>query len=463
MTTERRTACIGKHREVSLEPLLGQPFGSCYEVNQDGILYPAERDPIGEWHAAKPEDDHRSNKEIFDRKDASAQGLSHDDIARLKKQGVAGDELVQKLCENSATFSDKTAFAQEKYVKKKMLKHLTRVRARQPSARAICEAYFYKQPATTNWMRYDALGLLLLHANLGANAQPLVVEACGGLVAAAAAERVGAEGASGRVCAGHAGPHCNSLDIMKLMNLSAAARECVVTAPLTALLDARARWKRGEDVDAAAAAEETAIAAAREAALETKRAAMAAEGNQTPKERAEGWRPKRLTAASPSVIAHLARPSEGFTSLILASPALEPLDALRECLPLCAPSAPFAVWCPFSQPLADALHALRRERLAVNLALTEPWLRRHQVLPGRTHPTMTTGAGAGGFVLSGNWIPPEENAKIDAAATAGTETEAETEAEVGAGHARAREDRESGEEARELSGDGAEPNKKAKK
>ena len=467
MTTERRTACIGKHREVSLEPLLGQPFGSCYEVNQDGILYPAERDPIGEWHAAKPEDDHRSNKEIFDRKDASAQGLSHDDIARLKKQGVAGDELVQKLCENSATFSDKTAFAQEKYVKKKMLKHLTRVRARQPSARAICEAYFYKQPATTNWMRYDALGLLLLHANLGANAQPLVVEACGGLVVAAAAERVGAEGASGRVCAGHAGPHCNSLDIIKLMNLSAAARECVVTAPLTALLDARARWKRGEDVDAAAAAEETAIAAAREAALETKRAKMAAEGNQTQKERAEGWRPKRLTAASPSVIAHLARPSEGFTSLILASPALEPLDALRKCLPLCAPSAPFAAWCPFSQPLADALHALRRERLAVNLALTEPWLRRHQVLPGRTHPTMTTGAGAGGFVLSGNWIPPEENTKRDAAggdsAAAGTETGAETEAEAGAGHARAREDRESGEEARELSGDGAEPNKKAKK
>ena len=199
MTTERRTACIGKHREVSLEPLLGQPFGSCYEVNQDGILYPAERDPIGEWHAAKPEDDHRSNKEIFDRKDASAQGLSHDDIARLKKQGVAGDELVQKLCENSATFSDKTAFAQEKYVKKKMLKHLTRVRARQPSARAICEAYFYKQPATTNWMRYDALGLLLA-ANLPT--QPL-----GGGVRGAGGGGGGARrrGRVRRVCAGTRG------------------------------------------------------------------------------------------------------------------------------------------------------------------------------------------------------------------------------------------------------------------
>ena len=457
---------------MSLDPLLGQPFGSCYEVNQDGILYPAERDPIGEWHAAKPEDDHRSNKEIFDRKDASAQGLSHDDIARLKKQGVTGDELVQKLCENSATFSDKTAFAQEKYVKKKMLKHLTRVRARQPSARAICEAYFYKQPATTNWMRYDALGLLLLHANLGANAQPLVVESCGGLVVAAAAERVGASGTSGRVCAGHTGPHCNSLDITKLMNLSAAARDCVVTAPLTALLDARARWKRGEDVAAAAAAEEEAIAAAREEALDAKRAKMEAEGEQTanlqiPKERAEGWRPKRIAQASPSALAHLARPSEGFSSLLVASPALEPVDALRRCLPLCAPSAPFAVWCPFSQPLADALHALRRDRLAVNLALTEPWLRKHQVLPGRTHPTMTTGAGAGGFVLSGVWIPPED----DSADGLGGAAEAETQAGAG-GDARAPEDRKrdgDGEPAGDVDSDGdgdgdsAEPKKKAKK
>ena len=457
---------------MSLDPLLGQPFGSCYEVNQDGILYPAERDPIGEWHAAKPEDDHRSNKEIFDRKDASAQGLSHDDIARLKKQGVTGDELVQKLCENSATFSDKTAFAQEKYVKKKMLKHLTRVRARQPSARAICEAYFYKQPATTNWMRYDALGLLLLHANLGANAQPLVVESCGGLVVAAAAERVGASGTSGRVCAGHTGPHCNSLDITKLMNLSAAARDCVVTAPLTALLDARVRCKRGEDVAAAAAAEEEAIAAAREEALDAKRAKMEAEGEQTanlqiPKERAEGWRPKRIAQASPSALAHLARPSEGFSSLLVASPALEPVDALRRCLPLCAPSAPFAVWCPFSQPLADALHALRRDRLAVNLALTEPWLRKHQVLPGRTHPTMTTGAGAGGFVLSGVWIPPED----DSADGLGGAAEAETQAGAG-GDARAPEDRKrdgdgepagDGDSDGDGDGDGAEPKKKAKK
>jgi tRNA (adenine-N(1)-)-methyltransferase non-catalytic subunit len=53
------------------------------------------------------------------------------------------------------------------YLEKKMMKHLTRVRARRPCARAICEAYFYKQPAATNYMRYDALGgayVQLLHS-----------------------------------------------------------------------------------------------------------------------------------------------------------------------------------------------------------------------------------------------------------------------------------------------------------
>jgi tRNA (adenine-N(1)-)-methyltransferase non-catalytic subunit len=193
-----------------------------------------------------------------------------------------------------------------------------------------------------------------------------------------------------------------------------------------------------------------------------------------PKERAEGWRSKRLATATPSVVAHLARPSEGFTSLLLASPALEPIDALRKLLPLCAPSAPFAVWCPFSQPLADALHALRRDRLAVNLALTEPWLRKHQVLPGRTHPTMTTGAGAGGFVLCGNWIPPEEekakaadglgaaaNAARDDAAGGGDEDTPET--ETGGGAKQKREDREGGSDGEVSGDDGVEPKKKAKK
>ena len=414
--SRRRTACIGKHRAVSLNPLIDAPFGSCYEVNQDGILYPAERDPVGEWHSAKPVDDHRSNKSIVDHKDQRAQALSHDDIARMKAQGAHAEDIVAKLCENSATFESKTAFAQEKYRKKKLMKHLVRVRARAPTARAVCEAYFYKQPAATNWMRYDALGMLLALGNVGANAQPLVVETCGGLVVAAAAERCGGAGA---VVAGHAGKNCNSLDITRLMNLTDEARASVLTAPLTELMKARKMSdeevvKAEAEAEAKAAAEAAAKAAEAEAKAKAKddappeaRDEAAPENAPHQRERPEGWRPKRLAAASAADVRRLTRPSEGFTSLILAAPALEPTSALRDVLPLLAPSAPFAVWSYAAQPLAEALDHLRKTHAAVNLSLHEPWLRKHQVLPGRTHPTMTTAAGAGGYVLSGNWIPPE--------------------------------------------------------
>ena len=460
--SRRRTACIGKHRAVSLNPLIDAPFGSCYEVNQDGILYPAERDPVGEWHSAKPVDDHRSNKSIVDHKDQRAQALSHDDIARMKAQGAHAEDIVAKLCENSATFESKTAFAQEKYRKKKLMKHLVRVRARSPTARAVCEAYFYKQPAATNWMRYDALGMLLALGNVGANAQPLVVETCGGLVVAAAAERCGGAGV---VVAGHAGKNCNSLDITRLMNLTDEARASVLTAPLTELI--KARKMSDEEIKAEAEAEAEAEAKAAEAAAEAKaneeaandeaandEAANAEAANdEAPpenaphqRERPEGWRPKRLAAASAADVRRLTRPSEGFTSLILAAPALEPTSALRDVLPLLAPSAPFAVWSYAAQPLAEALDHLRKTHAAVNLSLHEPWLRKHQVLPGRTHPTMTTAAGAGGYVLSGNWIPPEgrtgkrKKEREDAEAKPAEKMDAETaedEDEVEAKRARA--------------------------
>ena len=86
-------------------------------------------------------------------------------------------------------------------------------------------------------------------------------------------------------------------------------------------------------------------------------------------------------------------PSGGIHLAILAAPALDPATALRALLPLLAASAPFAVWSYAAQPLAEALDELRRSSSAVNLTLQEPWLGRHQVLPRRTHPTMTTTAG----------------------------------------------------------------------
>ena len=41
---------------------------------------------------------------------------------------------------------------------------------------------------------------------------------------------------------------------------------------------------------------------------------------------------------------------------------------------------------------------LRANPSFINVSITEPWLRRYQVLPARTHPDMSTSA-SGGYIL----------------------------------------------------------------
>ena len=395
-------------------------------MDQDGVLYPAEPDPP-EWTAGDDAinaiDDDRNNADVNDMRDNSAQQLDQHDIARLKREGVGGRSLVEALAASSATFAKKTAYAQEKYVKKKLRKHLVRCRARRPTPRAVCEAYFHKQPAATNYVRYDALGMLLALGNAGAEAQPLVVETCGidrrrrrravGRPRASgggahrgnaaepghrAADEPGGCGAGEHRDGAGDGAHRGEGATRRGRRRGRGTRRMIRTGPRTGLIKptgikapikAPGLIKAPMGINGADGGDKGAEA-------------------RVPRERPEGWRSRRIDSASPELIRDLATPSEGFTSLILAAPALDPATALRALLPLLAPSAPFAVWSYAAQPLAEALDELRRSSSAVNLTLQEPWLRRHQVLPRRTHPTMTTTAGSGGYVLSGNVIPEGE-------------------------------------------------------
>ena len=197
-----RTAVIGKHKDVSLAPLIGAPFGSTYEVDQDGVLYPAQ--PIPEWTAGDDAinaiDDDRNNADVNDMRDNSAQRMDQHDIARLKREGVGGRSLVEALAASSATFAKKTAYAQEKYVKKKW-KHLVRCGEATHAARRVRGVL--PQAARGDQLRAvrragDAVSL----GNVGAEAA-VGVETCGGLIVGAPSP---SDGGRGRVVAGHTGP-----------------------------------------------------------------------------------------------------------------------------------------------------------------------------------------------------------------------------------------------------------------
>ena len=111
-------------------------------------------------------------------------------------------------------------------------------------------------------------------------------------------------GRRARVVAGHTGKKCNSLDITRLMNLTDEARASILTAPLAELT--RARKMSDEEAEAEAAAEAKAKEDAEKANDDAEKAKEDAENankdadeaSQHRRERPEGWRPKRLAAAS---------------------------------------------------------------------------------------------------------------------------------------------------------------------
>ncbi|KAI8462770.1 MAG: Gcd10p family-domain-containing protein [Monoraphidium minutum] len=148
-----------------------------------------------------------------------------------------------------------------------------------------------------------------------------------------------------------------------------------------------------------------------------------AEGEQ--QEEGEQQQPKLTYTASPELLERMVQP--GFSSCVIANPKLHPGAVLRQVLPLLAPSAAFVVFSPWQQPLAEAMAELAGSGRAVMLQLSESWMRPYQVLPGRTHPNMST-FGTGGYLLSGIKREPmapqhgeEHGQQAAAAARAGDE------------------------------------------
>eukprot|EP01137_Pigoraptor_chileana_P035993 Opistho-2@30832 len=98
------------------DALVGQPFGGFYDIaGQKLVRIERSRDvmvaAVDNLQDGDPTSDNRS---IVD--DNRSQTLTTEAIEEMKKKGVSGKELIDKLVENSATFKTKTEFSQAKYL-----------------------------------------------------------------------------------------------------------------------------------------------------------------------------------------------------------------------------------------------------------------------------------------------------------------------------------------------------------
>ncbi|XP_065881928.1 uncharacterized protein [Euphorbia lathyris] len=393
------------NKNYSLRPLIGCPFGSLFQTD-NGKEGPCLSRIIPSKEGNDPEEkgdcevinEVKDNRALVDNN--KAQSLSGEAIDEMRRQGAKGDDIIEALIANSATFEKKTVFSQEKYRLKKQKKYAPKVLLRRPFSRSICEAYFKKYPARIGFLRMDALSLLLSMANVTANSNILLVDMIGGLLTGAVAERLGG---TGYVCNTYIGGTPYSIDIVRMFNFNNDICKRIVRAPLSALCspqDEISEQTGGhEGVPNVESNDQSSSVSMEEIPQSSEHQNADLDQNTSVSPRSKMGKAQKPGEKAP----HEALKSwkeHGFSSLIIAAPDVDVWSLIKDLLPLLSYSAPFAIYHQYLQPLAMCMHNLQLEKMAIGLQISEPWLREYQVLPSRTHPAMQMSA-FGGYILSG--------------------------------------------------------------
>ena len=115
---------LGKGRPVDISPIIGTPYGSTFvfapETGTLQMVLPKGRADEDDDESINPEKSGSDNRNLRDLN--TSQSLTPEEIEKMKKEGASADDVVKKLVENSATFSEKTVFAKEKYIRRKKKK-----------------------------------------------------------------------------------------------------------------------------------------------------------------------------------------------------------------------------------------------------------------------------------------------------------------------------------------------------
>ena len=348
----------------------------------------------------------------------SSQAIQADDIQKMRAEGTTGDNIIRKIIQNSSTFDSKTDFSKAKYIVRKQQKHQPRCRIVRCTGRTVCEALHTREPKKILNLRQDTLGQILSYANICAGSRVLLYETVQCVLTGALAQRMGGYG---RILSIYSGQNPSYVDFLERFNLTFAEQTTI-------------KWLHSEDVfvnndiengndndgkENAGNGEK-----GKEAEVDTEAADRDALSWPCPlqehtKEYLEAMQheseiekfmlkrssrfARKLTRSTPLETRAMLR-KEQTDTLILAT-NYDPRQTLWSMFPHLAPSCPFVVYCEYMEPLTECFMELQEKRMAINLRLTDTWMREYQVLPGRTHPNMTMSQN-GGFLLVGIKVDP---------------------------------------------------------
>lgn len=386
------TLSLGKFGSFKVDAILGHPFGHTYEItkNESGneVVRPINNDfeidnadeeakeekEIKEITELRPDE---NNRLLFD--DPSVQAMSMADIEALKKEGLSGQDLINKVMESHASFDKKTTFSKEKYLKRKQQKFLQQFTPQAITSSELLDIYTDKDVARIQNLTTETLGYIMSTANARPGGKYLVVDDVSGVLVAALLERMGGQGT---IVVAHENEHPN-LDSLKYLNLPQdLIDKCVKKInwldflhPEEAEVDVEFKEKTPEQ-----------IAALRQ--------------NQ----RGQYYRKKQRY--DDYKIARSIIDSSDFDACIVATDLFLP-SLMPKLVPALAGSKPLVIYSEYKELLVETTNMFQKDLRVIAPTIVETRVRKYQTLPGRFHPHMTS-RGGGGYILWGLKVWPSE-------------------------------------------------------
>jgi len=384
---------------VNLSGIVGQRFGTTFKMVSDHSKNKCFKLEVAE-EVKNFENifmNGESGEDNRDLTDKDNQKLSRDEINKMREDGVDGVEIVEKLIENSETFQNKTKFSQEKFLKKKAKKYHQYILVRKPSIRLLMDINYNADPMKILNLRVDSLAQILTMTNVHSGGKYLVYETgAQGLVVSSVLERVGHQGSVTHIYQ-TGQPQTNCLAAMDYPPEVMANLNVINIQHLRSLdqgLDILANHKNEEAYDTG---EPPAKKPAKDDTENGDKIENGSGGKTENGIKAE--KPVRMNLREKSVVAYEKMSTEKCDGLIIVCKQ-HPSAILMYLSKFVCLSGQFTVYSPYKEPLLDAYMTIKESGKAINVNLSENWLRNYQVLPDRTHPHVNM-SGGGGYILTG--------------------------------------------------------------
>ena len=407
-------------RSYSTSILVGLPYGSVLELNkQSGLivledgedvlpeyddLMLVDDDDQQHYDFEKLHNEDKDNRHLVD--DNTSQAITAHEVHQMKDDPeLTGEKIVKTIVKNSASLQTKTSFSKAKYIKKKQMKYQPRCRLVRCTASSICQALFLKDPRKIMNLREDALAQILSYGNVSAGSKVICFETTMGLVTGACAKRMGGYGLIHSIYTGNAPPF---LDMIARFNLSFVEHSSIQWVHAGHLFhddEHPEEESKGEDLDLAERNKMT-WPCPLQPHTEDYLLSMDSEKRQIEfLEKRCGRFARKLTRPTPDENAMSVKQSEKKCDSLIIACSYDPQMTLFNLLPYLETSCPFVIFCEYMEPLLECFQKLQNEKLAINLRLSDTWMREYQILPNRTHPNMTMSQN-GGFILTGVKLCP---------------------------------------------------------